>query len=53
MTTSLLLFFYRRNDMENDENWNIEYEELREREEAREEYEAWLKTMNNEVSPKG
>lgn len=28
--------------MENDESWNIEYEELREREEAREEYEAWL-----------
>ena len=26
------------------ENWTIEYEELREREEAREEYEAWLKS---------
>lgn len=29
--------------MDNDENWSLEYEELREREEAREEYEAWLK----------
>lgn len=30
--------------MDNDENWSLEYEELREREEAREEYEAWLKS---------
>lgn len=29
--------------MDNDENWSLEYEELREREEAREEYEAWAK----------
>lgn len=29
--------------LSNDENWTLEYEELREREEAREEYEAWLK----------
>ena len=30
--------------LNNDENWTLEYEELREREEAREEYEAWLKS---------
>lgn len=44
MTTSLfLVFLYWRGTLDN-ENWTIEYEELREREEAREEYEAWLKS---------
>lgn len=43
MTTSLLLVFYIGGVTLDNENWTIEYEELREREEAREEYEAWLK----------
>lgn len=44
MTTSLFLVFYIGGVTLDNENWTIEYEELREREEAREEYEAWLKS---------
>lgn len=44
MTTSLSILNIGGVMLNNDENWTIEYEELREREEAREEYEAWLKS---------
>lgn len=44
MTTSLFSFFNIGGATLDNENWTLEYEELREREEAREEYEAWLKS---------